>query len=228
MKKTEGKQESKYYVVPFRDLVSVPSRIEVQLEISDAVAAFLSENFPQKEPSIPTVSRVFSKNLIENKPKWNIQTVMNFFKFIMLRRDIDEFRDVVKYGRPVTALVLLDWVYLFENERAVEKHKEASVPSTVKSTPEKVDVFVKSILDKIPQPPPPEPIIRQTQESDKKDLLQIIWGLSIPELKELKSKLIEHSKVIREDGKLIEVFYYNEEIELINKRLSETKSKGSV
>ncbi len=192
------------------------ARVDVQIEISDAVAEFLTENFPQKEPSVATISRVFSKNLIDNKPKWTLGTVYNFFKFIILRRDIEEFRDVVKYGRPVTALVLLDWVYVFENEKAVEKEKYASVPSTEKAKPETVDKFVKEIMSKIPKPEPPPPAIRPTQESDIKILTEFILGFNKEELLKTRKDLIVHSKIVKQENKKVEIFYYQKQIDLID------------
>lgn len=212
--------ESQYLTVKFKDLeISNVARANVQIEIGEKVIDFITDNFAQKDPAPSTVARVFSKTLIETKPNWTLADLDTLFKFVMLRRDLEEFSSVVKYGRPVTALVLLDWIKVYEEERRVIIKEERVARVGEKSKPEVVEKFVKEILGKIPKPLPPAPANRPTQESDKAELTALIPTLNKTELKVLLEKLKENSKVEMVEGVPVEIFYYETEIDMINKRL---------
>ncbi len=118
--------------------------------------------------------------------------------------------------------MLMDWVVIFEDERRVIFEK-TSVPSVSKSNPETVDRFVKEILGNIPRPAPPLPANRATQESDKKELNELIPLLNKEELKAMLKKLKEYSTIQKLEEKKVEVFYYSEQIELIKKHINDGK-----
>lgn len=218
--------ESQYLTVKFKDLeISNVARANVQIEIGEKVIDFITDNFAQKDPAPSTVARVFSKTLIETKPNWTLADLDTLFKFVMLRRDLEEFSSVVKYGRPVTALVLLDWIKVYEEERRVIIKEERVARVGGKSAPEKVSVYVQEALSKIPKSvytPPPNPL---TQDNFKEELKEMIPHLTKTELKGLLENL-KKENVLRQDdeGKTFTLYYYQSEIDMINKRLNAPKS----
>lgn len=79
---------------------------------------FLIANFP--ESSIDVISMQFSQDISELRRDWNLDDIIMFFKFVRQRQDIPELKT---YGGKITAIKLIEFTGVYENERCEVKEQ---------------------------------------------------------------------------------------------------------
>lgn len=79
---------------------------------------FLMANFP--ESAIDIISMQFSQDIVELRRDWNLDDIIMFFKFIRQRQDIPELKT---YGGKITAIKLIEFSGIYENERCEVKEQ---------------------------------------------------------------------------------------------------------
>lgn len=79
---------------------------------------FLMVNFP--DTAIDMTASQFAQDIISLRRDWNLDDIVMFFKFIRQRQDIPELKT---YGGKITAIKLIEFSGVYENERCEIKEQ---------------------------------------------------------------------------------------------------------
>jgi hypothetical protein len=92
--------------------MAVHSEAEILKTIFRLTQRFLMVNFP--DSPIDLISSQFAQDIIALRRDWNINDIIMFFKFIRTRQDLPELKT---YGSKITAIKLIEFSHVYENER---------------------------------------------------------------------------------------------------------------
>lgn len=105
----------------------IKSEGEILSHVFRLTQRFLMVNFP--ETAIDLTASQFSQDIIALRRDWNLDDIIMFFKFIRQRQDIPELKT---YGGKITAIKLIEFSGIYENERCEVKEQFLTKQKSVK------------------------------------------------------------------------------------------------
>ncbi len=117
---------------------------EIVKPVTAITESFLNSCYPDQSSMALDVS----VSLIEREPTWTIPDVVNFYKTVLFRQDLEGFR---VFGNKITTLRLMEMVATYEELKAEEREKlwAEEKGNLLKPTPRvNSDQSVKALMGK--------------------------------------------------------------------------------
>ncbi len=103
------------------------TELELIKSIFKLTQRFLLANFSDSQ--IDATANQFALDIIDLRRDWNLDDIIMFFKFIRQRQDIPELKT---YGGKITAIKLIEFSGIYENERCEVKEQFLTKQKSVK------------------------------------------------------------------------------------------------
>lgn len=117
------------------------TELELIKSIFKLTQRFLLANFSDSQ--IDATANQFALDIIDLRRDWNLDDIIMFFKFIRQRQDIPELKT---YGGKITAIKLIEFSGIYENERCEVKEQFLSNQKKVKVVKSDSDETVNKLF----------------------------------------------------------------------------------